>query len=172
MKKSLLLGATALALSAVPAFAETNDKEIGAFAKILSLSKDVPAGNVEIAVVYDAGSKADLDALQKIAGGGFKGPKHTITFKGVDAASAASAASSQVVWLAEGLGADAQAAVLGATKGKKVLTVSSDASVVEAGNAVLGVDIGSAVKIVIHSDNYKQSGLTFDAAFEFMVKQI
>ena len=177
MKKtlnSLLATSCLLGMMVLPAHAETSAKEFKAFSKILSLSKDVPAGSIELGVVYDASnatSKADFDAIKAMIGNGFKGPKHQITLKEVTPADIASSGT-PVLFITEGLDAGAQGKAAETAKANKVLTVSTDMGCVESGNCILGIDVSKGVKVLMNGNSYRDSGLKFDAAFEFMVKEI
>lgn len=176
MTKSLL-AASLVVGTAMPTQAATNDQEFKAFAKILSLSKDVTPGDVSIGVVYDgsnATSQADLDAIKGIVGAAFKGAKHNISVEGISVADlAAKGASKKVLVSTEGLSADAQGQIHSLAKSNQALTVSTDISSVEGGKIVLGIDVeGGAVKIIMNGNAYRDIGLNFDAAFEFMVQEI
>ncbi len=176
MKKHLFT-AMALASSVLmssTAQAEVNANELASMGKILLLSKDIAAGSVEMAVVYnpaDAGSKADLDSIKSIIGGGYSAPKHTITIKEVTEDQAASA-NNPLVFVTSGVSAGAQAALKDNATSNKSLIVTSDMGCVEAGNCTLGIDVGSSVNITLNGSLYRDSGLSFDSAFEFMVKEI
>lgn len=160
-----------------PSFAATNDQEFKAFAKILSLSKDVTPGDVTIGVVYDgsnSSSQADLDAIKGIVGGSFKGAKHNISVEPIAAGElSAKGAGKKVLFATEGLSAATQSEIHGLAKSGQALTVSTDISAVEGGHVILGVDVdGGSVKIIMNGSAYREVGLSFDAAFEFMVQEI
>jgi len=177
MKKilySLLATSCLLGMIIFPTHAETNAKEFKAFSKILSLSKNLPAGRIELGVVYNASnatSKADFDAIKAMIGNGFKGPKHQITLKEVAPADIANSGT-PVLFVTEGLDAGTQGKVAEIAKKNKVLTVSTDMTCVESGNCILGIDVSKGVKVLMNGNSYRNSGLKFDAAFEFMVKEI
>ena len=175
-KSKFMLGLLACTFStfAWNAEAETSKQEFTAISKIISLSHDVPAGEVNFAVVYDPSSPAsvaDKDAVKGLIGDGFKAPKHTFKFSEVTSANAGSV-NAPVIFLTEGLSEATQKAVLGKASSEKALTITTSLPYVEGGNCVVGVDVGSAVKIIMHGGAYKASNLKFDAAFEFMVKEI
>lgn len=165
--------ATALTMSA-NVEAETSKQEFAAISKIVSLSHDIPAGEVEFAVVFDPASPAsvaDKDAVKALIGGGFKAPKHTFKFKEVAIGDVAGAAS-PILFMSEGLSADSQKQTLNTATSKKALSLTTSLPYVESGNCVIGVDVGGSVKIIMNGAAYKASKLKFDAAFEFMVKEI
>jgi len=165
----LLAGMIAVAPLAASAM---DQKELEAIGKILALSKDIPGGNVTVAVVYDganAASNGEMEKIKGLIGGGFKAPMHTLTFKGV--AAGGDLGGAKVVILTEGLGG-AAAAAGNAAKSGKALCATASLAYVEGGNCMLGVDVGSSVKIVMHSKSIKDAGLQFDPALQFMVSEI
>lgn len=168
------LSLVALMATSNQALAETSPQEIAAIGKIASLSKDIPAGDATFAVVYDpasAASKADLAAIKGIIGSGYKAPKHTFKIKEVAVGDVAGE-SAPILFMTEGLNAGAQKATLDKGIANKALTVTTTMPYVEGGNCVLGVDVGSAVSIILHSGSYAASKLQFDGAFKFMIKEI
>lgn len=168
------LGLAASFLISGNAWAETSKQEFTAISKIVSLSHNVPAGDVEFAVVYDpksASSVADKDAIKALIGEKFKAPKHVFKFKEVPA-SEISGNASPILFMTEGLDEALQKSILDEAKSSKSLTLTTAIPYVESGNCVIGVDVGSTVKIIMHGGAYKRSKLKFDAAFEFMVKEI
>ena len=155
-------------------FANTSGQEFEAMAKIISLSKDVPAGEVAFAVVYDpasATSVSDKDHVASIIGDGYKLAGHTFKFVAVEADSIGSI-SAPIVFMTAGLSAANQKSALANAKSRKAITMTTDLPAVKSGNCVIGVDVSDAVSIMMHGGAYQDSGLKFDAAFEFMVKEI
>lgn len=176
-RRTLALGMLSL-LSAVAfqadAVAATSEQEMAAIAKIISLSKDIPAGNTAFSVVYDpssAESKADLESLKSLIGGGYKAPKHTFTLEEVPVSNIGSL-SSKIIFLTEGLSAGDQSSALNKGVANQALTVTTTLPYVDAGNCVLGVDVGDSVNIIMNGGAFGQSKLNFDAAFKFMIKEI
>ena len=154
--------------------AEISQQELSAVGKIISLSNDVAGGAAEFAVVFDpssAESVADKDKLQSLIGSAYKAPKHTFSFVAVPASDVANI-TAPVVFMTSGLSGDTQKQALANASSRKAVTISTDLSAVEAGNCVIGVDVGSSVRVIMNADAYNASGLSFDAAFEFMVKEI
>tara|TARA_R110000868_G_scaffold190862_1_gene434776 strand:+ start:73941 stop:74432 length:492 start_codon:yes stop_codon:yes gene_type:complete len=156
------------------AYAETSPQELAAIAKIVSLSKDIPAGDAAFAVVYDpssAASNADLAAIKGLIGDGYKAPKHMFKLEAVPVDNV-SGSSAKILFMTEGLSGDAQKKILTRGVANQALTVTTSLPYVEGGNCVLGVDVGSGVKIIMHSESYSASKLNFDSAFKFMIKEI
>lgn len=156
------------------AYAETNKKEFETFSKIISLSKDIPAGSIQLGVVYEPNnltSKKDFNSIKAIIGKKFKGYKHNITLKEITPAEI-STNNTPVLFVTEGLSNNIQAKISAQAKASKALTVSTDMQCVEAANCILGIDVSKGVKIIINGKAYNDSGLRFNAAFEFMAKEI
>jgi len=167
--KKLLLSAAAVSVFCAPsAYAETTQQEFAAISKIASLCQTFKGKGVEVAVVYSnasAKSVKDKDSLVGFAkSANLKTTSVTV--------SKVSSSSANVIILADGLSATDFAKVKSSFAGKPVITASSDLTCVESGKCLLGVNVGSVVKLLVHSKTYSDSGLRFDPAFEFMVKQI
>lgn len=176
-RKTFAVGMLSL-LSAVAfqadALAATSEQEMAAIAKIISLSKDIPAGNATFSVVYDpasADSKADLESVKSLIGGGYKAPKHTFTIEEVPVSNIGSI-SSKIIFMTEGLSAADQTSALNKGVSSQALTVTTSLPYVQGGNCVLGVDVGDSVNILMNGSAYSNSKLDFDAAFKFMIKEI
>lgn len=173
-KKLMLLSALSAFAIASNAYAVTSEQELAAIAKILSLSKDIPSGEVTLSVVYNPSSdtsKADLDSLKGIIGSGYKGPKHNFTVSEVPVADIGSI-NSKVIFVTEGLSDASQASVHAKGIEKQSITVTTTLPYVENGKSVLGVKVDDSVNVLMHGDTFSKSGLKFDAAFKFMIKEI
>ncbi len=156
------------------ALAATSNQEMAAIAKIISLSKNIPAGDATFSVVYDpnsAESKADLESLKGLIGAGYKAPKHNFKFEEVPVSNIGSV-SSKIIFMTEGLSAGDQAKALDKGVANQALTVTTSIPYVQSGNCVLGVDVGDNVNILMNGASYAKSKLDFDAAFKFMIKEI
>jgi hypothetical protein len=172
-KLSILSLFSAVAFQA-DALAATSTQEMAAIAKIISLSKNVPAGDATFAVVYDPSSeasKADLESIKGLIGGGYKAPKHNFKLKEVPVSNISSI-DSKIIFMTEGLNAGAQTSTLNKGIEKQALTVTTNISYVQNGNCVLGVEVGDNVNILLNSNSFSKSKLDFDAAFKFMIKEI
>lgn len=169
-----LFSALSLFAFGLEAQAETSKQELGAIAKIISLSKDIPSGDATFAVVYDPASStsmADLNALKTLMGASYKAPKHKLVLKEVPVGSI-DGTSAPILFMTEGLSAASQQKTLDKGIANKALTVTTSLEYVDSGKCVLGVDVGSGVKIIMNSSAFNASKLNFDAAFKFMIKEI
>tara|TARA_Y100000296_G_scaffold22389_1_gene26467 strand:+ start:10432 stop:11013 length:582 start_codon:yes stop_codon:yes gene_type:complete len=172
-KLGLLSFASLVAVQA-EALAVTSDQEMAAIAKIISLSKDIPAGDATFSVVYDPSSdasKADLESLKSLIGGGYSAPKHTFKLEEVPVSGIGSIGS-KIIFLTDGLSAGDQSSALNQGVANKALTVTTSLPYVENGNCVLGVDVGNNVNIIMNGEAFGKSNLDFDAAFKFMIKEL
>lgn len=164
MKKMLLSTLAISVLSVSSVNAETSNQEFAAINKIASLCQSFKSSGIKVGVVYspsNAESVKDKDSIISFDSSAV----------GVDIANVSSSDANLLI-LAGGLSLDDQSKVSTAVSGKQVITASTDLSCVESGKCMLGVDVGSVVKLLVDSNSYKNSGLKFDPAFEFMVKQI
>lgn len=161
--KKLLLSSIALSSLAISASAETTKQEFSAINKIASLCQSFKGTGIEVAIIKGSGDEANkIEGFAKSAG----------LKSSVISLDNASSTTANLVVIASDVDASKYDQVTNAFNGKKVITVSTDLSCVETGKCMLGVDVGSVVKLLVNSSNYKASGLKFDPAFEFMVKQI
>lgn len=152
-----------------------NKAEVETLGKILALSKDIPAGNVEILAVYDENnptSQADLENFRRLVVQSQRAPKHILSVRGVTSAEVAAMANAKVVMLMAGLSKAKLNQIRAALEGRKVLTATTSLSYVESGNCILGMAVGDTVKVVVHRQTLQQSGLAFDMVFQFMVNEI
>ena len=164
MKKLLLSSLALSAATFTAANAETTNQEFGAINKIASLCQTFKASGIEVAVITSS-SATDTAAIEGFA------KSSGLKVSTVDVANAGSTNANLII-VANGVSAADQDKVKAAFAGKPVITASTDLSCVESGKCLLGVDVGSVVKLLVNSDVYTSSGLKFDPAFEFMVKQI
>jgi hypothetical protein len=161
--KKLLLSSIALSSITLNASAETTNQEFSAINKIASLCQSFKATGLQVAVIKGEGDDAQkIDGYAKSAG---------LTSSIISLADASSTTANLVIVASDVKAAD-HAQVATAFNGKKVITVSTNLACVESSKCMLGVDVGSVVKLLVNSQNYQASGLKFDPAFEFMVKQI
>jgi hypothetical protein len=168
MKKLALSTLAASAMFAQTAYAETTKQEFMAMSKVASLCKTLKSSGIKVAVVFNgsnATSVADKDSLLSLV----KSKKYEVS--AVDIANVASTDANLVI-LADTLSADDQAKVASTFTGNPVLTVSTDMACVESGKCMLGVDVKPVIKLLVDSNLLEKSGLKFDSAFNFMVKQI
>jgi len=168
MKKLLL---STIALSTVfsaNVYAETSSQEFGAINKIASLCQTFKASGLKTAVVFSSSTVKSVNDKNSLIG---YAQSSNLNAKEVEMANISSTDANLVI-LADGLTSEDQAKVKSIFQGKPIITASTDLSCVENGKCMLGVDVGSVVKLLVDSKVYAASGLKFDPAFEFMVKQI
>ncbi|MCP4394012.1 MAG: hypothetical protein GY804_07100 [Alphaproteobacteria bacterium] len=167
--KKLLLSTIAFSTAfSVSVHAETSNQEFGAINKIASLCKTFKSSGLKMAVVFSSSTSKSVNDKNSLIG---YAKSSNLKAKEVEMANIASTDANLVI-LAEGLTPQDQAKVKSTLKGKPVITASTDLSCVESGKCMLGVNVGSVVKLLVDSKVYTASGLKFDPAFEFMVKQI
>lgn len=177
MKKTLLsLSALALCAMSLDANAATEAKEMQVVGKVAGFANSIDKSKpVQLGVVFDganATSQADFDAVKGIIGAGLKTGKVTINFVPVAISELGSkVASVDMLFVTEGLSGK-MAEINSVAKNNKKLTVSTDMSCVETGNCLVGVDVSSGVKVFLNRASVDATGIEFDSAFKFMVKEI
>lgn len=164
MKKLLLSSLALSAITLADAKAETTSQEFSAINKVASLCQSFKSNGINVAIITSstATDTAKIENFAKSAG---------LKASTVDIANISSTNANLII-VANGVSSAEQDKVRSTFEGKQVITASTDLTCVESGKCMLGVDIGSVVKLLVNSNNYSASGLKFDPAFEFMVKQI
>lgn len=175
MKKTLLT-LSALTVFSLSAEAVTEQKEMQVVGKVAGFANSInKAAPVKLGVIVDstnATSQTDFDAVKSIVGTGLKAGKVTLEFVPVGLSEISSKASSvDMLFVTEGL-ADKMAEINTVAKENKKLTVSTDMSCVETGNCLVGVDVSSGVKVFLNRASVDATGIEFDSAFKFMVKEL
>lgn len=163
--------ALALTIAALPASADTTAKDLQVFGKTLGFVEPGLSGTVSTAIVYDAGSKAEADAIAAAMGAGFQAGGVTLKPVLVDVSSLSSLGSHKVAILTGGLGSK-HAAIFAAASAAKVITVSTDESCVRGGNCVMGVKSVPSVQILVNKAAAQKSSISFKQAFRMMVTEI
>lgn len=170
--KFIMLFGVALFVNAV-SFATPNEREISALTKIISMSKDIPAGKVDMAVVYDASvpeSSESLNQLTTLMESMFEGPRHTISLVPITADSLFSVSKYKVVFLTDGLTEDVMQQIKRISIDNRILTMSTNLACVYNDTCVIGIEHDQFMNIILSNNVYKASKLRFNAAFKFIVK--
>ena len=153
----------------------TNKDEIIALSKILSLSKDIPHGPVDMYVLYNPEnhiSEGNKLSIKSITGEGFSGPKHNIKAIPITVKDLDKITQKSVVYITQGLKSEETSPVIKLTTEKGILTVTDDLELVRQKQCVLGINVNKTVTVIIHNELYNDTNLSFDASFEFLVKEI
>lgn len=180
MKRSLRYAlSVCVCVAAVASFpgnasADISQNDFKLVTKAIGFLKTTPSGDLNVAIVYDPGnaaSKSDADALNGILGAGLS--EKGVNYKPVmvEASNLSAISSAGVVYVAAGMGAQ-QAAIGGAAKSAKVISVSSDKSCVESGNCTMYVASSPKVEIVVNKGAAEAAGVEFQSAFKMMISEI
>lgn len=141
-------------------------KTMQVLARVIGFLQNGPTGEVHVAVVDGPGADAAMAAF----GGGVT--VGTVTLKPTKVPVAALAASgAKVVFIPESAGA-VQAAVAAATKGSKMIVVSSDTGCATAGRCALGVVSEPKVEIIMNRAVAGAANISFQSAFRPMVREL
>lgn len=161
-----------VALFSFSANAATTEKDLQVVARAAAFTEGLAKGDIQAAIVYDAGSaasKADADGIAAIMGGGLSASGVTLKPMLVSSGSLGSLGGAGVVIIADGSGA-VQGAAFSAAGGK--LTVSTDFSCVQSGKCVMGVRSEPKVEIVVNRNAAAGAGVSFAQAFRMMISEI
>lgn len=170
--KPLLAGTLALALVA-PTIANADPaKDLQVAGRALTFLENGPTGKATLGVVFDSSkpaSVAEKNAVMAALGAGFSAGGLTLVGKPVDASAVAGVAGVQALYVTAGVN---YAAVGGAAKGKKLVTIGSDPACVKSGACTMGVETDPKVTITVNRAAAAAVGAAFKAAFRMMITEI
>lgn len=171
-KKPVLMGVLALALAA-PALAHADAaKDLQVAARALTFLENGPTGKATLGVVFDPSkpaSVAEKNAVMAALGAGLSAGGLTLVGKPVEAGAVSGASGVQALFVTRGVN---YAAVGGAAKGKKLVTISSDPACAQSGACVMSVATEPKVDITVNRSAAAAVGVAFKAAFRMMIKEI
>lgn len=134
--------------------------------------EDPPAPGGTIAVVYaggNAASKADADGITALFAGGLSSSGGSVTAKPVAAASLGDGSGYIAIIIATGGQADG---VMAAAKAHKILCITGDPSMVQAGQCMMAVRSQPSVDITVNRAAAQSAGIGFASAFTMLVHEI
>lgn len=166
----LILPALAGALISTPAFAETSQRDLEVIGRALGFMEGVSGSDRTVAIVYDASSEAEAQALAGTMAGGLSAGRVTLNARLVPMADAGSLSGADAAVLLGGASGDA--GVFSSASSAGVMTVSTDMGCVESGNCVMGVQSAPSVRIVVNRGAAEASSVSFAAAFAMMIEEI
>ncbi|WP_417488622.1 hypothetical protein [Maricaulis sp.] len=168
--QKFLLTVLAGALLTAPVAAETTQRDLEVIGRALGFVDGASGTTRVVAIVYDAGSEAEAQALASSMGSGLSAGRVTLTPRLVAASDTASLAGADAAVLLGSAAGDA--GVFAATSANGVMSVSTDMSCVQSGKCVMGVQSAPAVRIVVNGAAATASSVSFAAAFAMMVEEI
>lgn len=171
--RSLAWGGVFASLFSFVAHAEVTAKDVQVAGRVLSFANPPITGTVKLGIVYDptnAASTADEQALLGILGSGLEVTGTKLIPVPI---SISNIATSQfdVIFLTSGLGA-AAASVGTQAAAKKVLCITTDLSVTQAGSCAVTVQTEPKVEITVNKSTLNASDISFSSAFILMITEI
>ena len=164
------MSAVAGALLAGPAMAETNQRDLEVIGRALGFVEGASGSDRTVAIVYDAASEAEAQALSGAMAGGLSAGRVTLNARLVPLAQASSLAGADAAVLLGSASGDA--GVFGAASSNGVMTVSTDMGCVQSGQCVMGIQSAPSVRIVVNRGAAQASSVSFAAAFAMMIEEI
>ncbi|WP_300541277.1 hypothetical protein [Maricaulis sp.] len=168
--RKYILPVLAGALLSTPAMAETTQRDLEVIGRALSFVEGASGSGRTVAIVYDAASEAEAQALAGTMAGGLSAGRVTLNARLVPMADAGSLGGAHAAVLLGGASGDA--GVFSAASSAGVMTVSTDMGCVESGNCVMGVQSAPSVRIVVNRGAANASSVSFAAAFAMMIEEI
>ncbi|MAK64292.1 MAG: hypothetical protein CMF75_06045 [Maricaulis sp.] len=168
--RKFLLPVLAGAVLSFPAMAETTQRDLEVIGRALSFVEGASGSDRTVAIVYDAASEGEAQALASTMDGGLSAGRVTLNARLVPLAEAGSLGGSDAAVLLGAASGDA--GVFSAASSAGVMTVSTDMGCVQSGNCVMGVQSAPSVRIVVNRSAADASSVSFAAAFAMMIEEI
>jgi hypothetical protein len=169
MKHTLFLALAGGLLMAGTAHAETTQRDLEVIGRAVSFMQGGSGSDRTVAIVYDAASAAEAEALHALMSGGMSAGRVTLTSRLVPASDASSVAGADAAIM---LGGAASGATATAVTSQGVLTVSTDLGCVQSGACVMGVQSSPAVRILLNRGAASTANVSFETAFSMMVEEL
>ena len=168
------LSAVVIALTLAAPLAAHADpaKNLGVAGRALTFLENGPTGKATLGVVFDPskpGSVAEKNAIMAAIGGGYAAGALTLVGKPVEAGDVAGVSGVNALYVTAGVN---YAAVGGAAKAKKIITIGSDPACVRSGACAMGVATDPKVDITVNRATAAAVGASFKAAFRMMINEI
>jgi hypothetical protein len=167
----IAVGALAALLIPLSAHADAA-KNLGVAGRALAFLENGPTGKATLGVVFDPSkpaSVAEKNAIMAAIGGGYAAGALTLVGKPVEADEVGGVSGVQALYVTGGIN---YAAVGGAAKAKKLITIGSDPACVKSGACAMGVSTDPKVDITVNRATAAAVGATFKAAFRMMINEI
>jgi len=168
--RKLLLAALAGAAIAAPVSAETTTRDLEVIGRALSFVDGASGSDRTVAIVYDAGSEAEAQALASSMSGGLSAGRVTLNGRLVSSSDLSGLSGADAAVLLGGTAGDA--AVASAANSAGAMSVSTDMGCVQSGGCVMGVQSAPSVRIVVNRANASSASVSFAAAFAMMIEEI
>ncbi|MDQ0464832.1 hypothetical protein QO010_002616 [Caulobacter ginsengisoli] len=172
-KKQLI---TALTMSLVMAFPLASHadpaKNLAVAGRALTFLENGPSGSAVLGVVFDPskpGSVAEKNAIMAALGGGYAAGSLKLTGKPIEVSAVGGASGVAALYVTSGVN---YAAVGGAAKARKLITIGSDPACAASGACVMSVATDPKVDIVVNRATAAAVGVAFKAAFRMMIREI
>lgn len=170
MLKFIIPVLSGLLLLAPQAAAQTSQRDIEVIGRALSFVEGASGSDRTVAIVYDASSEAEAQALADTMAGGLSAGRVTLNARLVPVSDIASVGGADAAVLLGSASGDAN--VFSTASGAGVMTVSTDMSCVESGACVMGVQSAPSVRIVVNRAAADTASVSFAAAFAMMIEEV
>jgi hypothetical protein len=112
---------------------------------------------------------AEKNALMSAIGGGLQAGALTLTGKPIEAGAVGGASGVVALFVTKGVN---YAAVGGAAKAKKIITIGSDPECAPSGGCAMSVATEPKVEIIVNRGAAAAVGAVFKAAFRMMIREV
>jgi hypothetical protein len=168
--RTILLPAIAAIAVAAPAMAETTTRDLEVIGRALGFVEGASGSDRTVAIVYDAASEAEAQALASAMSGGLSAGRVTLNGRLVSSSDLSGLSGVDAAVLLGSAASDSN--VASAVNSSGAMSVSTDMSCVESGGCVMGVQSAPSVRIVVNRANANAASVSFAAAFAMMIEEI
>lgn len=168
--RKLIFSAVAVAMLAMPAQAETTTRDLEVIGRALGFIEGASGSDRTVAIVYDAASDAEAQALAASMSGGLSAGRVTLNPRLVASDDLGGLNGADAAVLLGGTSGDS--AVTGAASAAGIMSVSTDMACVETGGCVMGVQSAPSIRIIVNRANAASASVSFAAAFAMMIEEI
>lgn len=168
--KQLLVSVALAACAPAMASAQTGPRDLEVIGRALGFVEGASGTDRTVALVFDAASEADAQALAAAMDGGLSAGRVTLSARLVPATNTAGLAGADAAVLLGAASGDAT--LFDAASAAGVITVSTDLSCVQSGKCVMGVQSAPAVRILVNRAAASSASIAFAPAFAMMVEEI
>jgi hypothetical protein len=172
LKRFLPVGALSLVLAFPIAGHADPAKNLAVAGRALTFLENGPTGSGVLGVVFDPAkpaSVAEKNAIMAALGGGYSAGTLKLTGKPIEASAVGGASGVAALYITTGIN---YAAVGGAAKARKLITIGSDPACAASGACMMAVSTDPKVDIVVNRATAAAIGVAFKAAFRMMIREI
>lgn len=173
MNKVLGVAAAVALFATPPAFADVTAKDVQVIGRSLGFLTEKPSGRLTVAIIHAPSvpeSQKEAEGLKSLLGDGLAAGAVTLVPALVPVDTLAGLETAGIAFVTGGLG-PRHAAIFDATKGRKMLSVTTDPACIQAAKCVMSVKAEPKVEIIVSKAAADASQVAFQPAFRMMITE-